>query len=44
MGKFFKWKVFEELNVGFVLDEGQASVYEEFRGVLCGYVAVESDD
>ncbi|XP_057486698.1 uncharacterized protein LOC130772830 [Actinidia eriantha] len=31
MGKFVKSSVFKELNVGFVLDEGQASVNDEFR-------------
>lgn len=31
MAKFVKHKVFKEMNVGFVLDEGQASVGEEYR-------------
>ncbi|KAA8546392.1 hypothetical protein F0562_002869 [Nyssa sinensis] len=31
MAKFVKAKEFEELNVGFVLDEGQASTSNEFR-------------
>ncbi|XP_060198052.1 uncharacterized protein LOC132627020 [Lycium barbarum] len=31
MGKFVERKEFEELNVGFVMDEGQASTNDEFR-------------
>ena len=31
MAKFVESKEFEELNVGFVLDEGQASTSDEFR-------------
>ncbi|XP_047323400.1 aminoacylase-1 [Impatiens glandulifera] len=31
MAKFVKSKVFEEMNVGFMIDEGQASTNEEFR-------------
>ncbi|OIT32134.1 PREDICTED: aminoacylase-1 [Nicotiana attenuata] len=31
MGKFVETKEFKELNVGFVMDEGQASTNDEFR-------------
>ena len=31
MAKFFESKEFRELNVGFVMDEGQASTNDDFR-------------
>ncbi|KAL0323347.1 UNVERIFIED_CONTAM: Aminoacylase-1 [Sesamum angustifolium] len=44
MAKFVETKEFKDLNVGFVLDEGQASVNDEFKTLLCRPVTVEFGD